>query len=129
MKKLLSSLLLMIITGLTANSAVMTYEEASSQNSEKPMAVLVYADWADGYTNALNEFKKTQKTMTNSYNYVELNVASKDMKNFNKKYVICTNLPYILLLRSNGKFSSLIDYNCALNTSCTVSKMKSFQRK
>ena len=55
MKKfvLLITLLALSITGV---SAAVSFSSALANNNNKPMAVLIYADWADGYKNALVQF-------------------------------------------------------------------------
>ena len=128
MKKLIVFLAIIIVCSLSANAAVMSYKSASAKNGSKPMAVLVYADWAEQVETALLQYKKTEKKLSKLYNFVELNIAHEDAKAFNDVYIINIKLPYILLLRSNGKFSMLISRDCALSSSCTVDKMRTFLR-
>lgn len=125
MKKILVFLTILLLTA-SANAA-MTFSDAYSDT--KPMAVLIYADWADDYATALTGFRGMQQELGDIYNYVELNIASEDTKEYNKQNVILPNVPYVMLYRSNCKISRLIDKNCALSPACALPKMKSFIRQ
>lgn len=126
MKKFISFLFVaMLLMGLKAN-ATTTFEEAFSQSSTKPMLVLIYAQWADGYENCLNQFKAVENEFGDKFNYVELNIADKDTKSFNSRYHIYPNLPYVLMFRDGGKVSRYIPKNCASDNSCIIPKIKSF---
>ena len=129
MKKILLIFSFLIFALIPASADVMNLETAIAKNSSKPMAVLIYANWADNYQAILQEFRKVERNLSNSYNFVELDIASKDAKIFNNNYVIYTKLPYIMLFRSNGKFSFLINRECTASSSCTISKMRTFERK
>ena len=121
-------LLAVLIFALQANAA-MTYKDASAENGKKAMAVLVYARWAQNYDYALEIFRNAQGRLGKSYNYVELDIASDDAKEYSEKYSIRSKLPYIALFRSNGEFQRYLDRNCTSDLNCAVSKMKSFLRK
>ena len=84
MKKIFILFTLFLFTASVVSS--MTFDEAFSQVNNKPMAVLVYADWADGYQNALQQFKAVQKNLAAQYNFVEMDIATINAKSFNKKY-------------------------------------------
>lgn len=118
---------LFMFIGVKANASV-SFEQAFSQVSSKPMLVVVYANWADDYTRYLNNFRELEKTFGNEFNYVELDIASKDAKHFNSRYHIYPNLPYVLMYRDGGKVSRYIQRNCAASTSCMIPKIKSFAR-
>ena len=126
MKKfiLLIALIALSIRGV---SAAVTFSQARADSS-KPMAVLVYADWADGYQNALLQFRKIQKDFGNSYNYVELNITKREAKEYSDSFKIMPGLSYIMLYRNNCKISRLLEKSCASNYSCISSKMKTFAR-
>ena len=129
MKKFLSIFVLLIVLFLTtrAHAKTLTFSQAYGQIDHKPMAILVYADWADNYQNHLINFRKTERTTLGQYfNFVELDIASKEAKLFNDKFEIYPQLPYIILLRNNGKVTHYIKRNCSSDTSCIISKMKSF---
>lgn len=126
MKKIFLVLAILCISVLQANAAVTTFDNAYSQNGNKPMMVLVYANWADGYQNALAQFRNVQQTFGKSYNFVELDLASKDAKSYCDKFMITPGMPYIMLFRSNCKISRLIDKSCAANSACISSKAKAF---
>ena len=120
-------LLLTLTITLKINAKTLTFPQAFSQISQKPVAVLVYADWADNYQTHLINFRKLEKTqLGQNFYFAELDIASKEAKIFNDKYEIYTKLPYIILLRNNGKVSRYIQRNCASDTACTINKMKAF---
>ena len=125
MKKLLSSLflLLLIFVG-TQQAKAMKYEQAINQS--KPMAIFVYAPWADGYTTMLQSFNALQQKYGEKYNFVTMNIATDDAKVYNQKYYIYPNLPYVMLFRERGKFSRFIEKNCAQDTQCLSTKMDLF---
>ena len=125
MKKLLSSLILLLlfVVGMQQANA-MKYDQAINQS--KPMAILVYAPWADGYTTMLQSFNSLQQKYGAKYNFVTMNIATDDAKVYNQKYYIYPNLPYVMLFRDKGKFSRFIERNCAQDTQCLSTKMDLF---
>lgn len=116
---------LVLFSGIKAN-ATTTFENAYSQCGTKPMLVLIYADWADNYKTYLEQFKIVQREFGDTYNYVELNIANKDTKNYNRRYRIYPNLPYVMMYRNSGKISRFIPQNCAIDSRCMIPKIKSF---
>ena len=125
MKKVFLSLLLSCLT-LSAGAAV-SFSDAFADNS-KPFAVLLYADWAPNYQDALLQFRLAQATMGDTYNYVELNIADEDTRAYNALYTIVPGMPYIMLYKTSGKISRYLDRRCTFDTSCVVSKMTTFVR-
>ena len=125
MKKLLSSLILLLlfVVGMQQANA-MKYDQAINQ--PKPMAILVYAPWADGYTTMLQSFNSLQQKYGAKYNFVTMNIATDDAKVYNQKYYIYPNLPYVMLFRDKGKFSRFIERNCAQDAQCLSTKMDLF---
>ena len=125
MKKVLTILVsaIFIYSGICAVKAA-TLEELIGQQT--PLAVLVYADWADDYKSYIDAFKTIENTYGDALNYFELNIASKDTKYFNQRYHIYPNLPYILLFRDNGKVSRYVQKECVLDESCLQTRVKSF---
>lgn len=126
MKKILSFLLFVLLISFSLEAKSMTFEEAFYESNSKPMVVLLYADWADGYKVASQEFKKVEEQFSEKINFVELNIADKDAKFFNSMYHIYPNLPYVILLRGTGKVWRYLPKNCAMDSSCVVTKIKSF---
>ncbi len=127
MKKMLNLLLvfaLMIFASVKVSA--LTFEEAFNQADRKPMVVLIYAQWADGYQTTLQQYRTVKAQMGNKFNFVELDIASKDTKSFNSRYHIYPNLPYILMFRDGGRVSRYIQRSCAADAACTTSKLKSF---
>lgn len=127
MKKLIAILIMSALT-LSVKAAV-KYSDAYEVNDTKPMAVLIYADWADNYQNYLSEFRKIQQELGDIYNYVELDLASEDARNYTEQNMILTKLPYIMLYRSKGRFARVLERSCASDASCAAPKMKSFIRQ
>ena len=129
MKKVAYLLLvaLFLFLGVKANASV-SFEEAFSQASSKPMLVLVYAEWADNYEVFLEKFRGLEQEFGNDFNYVELDIAKPEAKSFNSRYHIYPNLPYVLMYRDGGKVSRYIQRNCAINESCMVPRIKSFTK-
>jgi len=112
----------LLLTNL--QSQAMTFEQAYNEMYSKPAMVIVYADWADNYQAYLNNFRKLKSVFGNRYNYVELDIASKDAKFYNSRYPINTNLPYVYIYSCGGKKARFINRQCASDTSCMVSKIK-----
>lgn len=127
MKKMFNLLFVLSLVMLSAVKInAMTFEEAFSISDKKPMVVLVYAQWADNYQGFLQQFQIAEKQLSDKYNFVEMDIASKDTKAFNSRYHIYPNVPYVLMYRNSGKVSRYIDRNCAASASCMVPKLKSF---
>lgn len=127
MKKLLIIVLLLML--MPTVKAAMNYNDAYAMNNSTPMAVFIYADWATNYETNLTEFRKAQQELGDKYNYVELDIASKDTEAYTEQNAILPKLPYIMLYRSKCKFARLIDRSCASDEACILSKMKSFMRQ
>ncbi len=125
MKKLLSSLFLtmLLLAGMPQANA-MKYDQAINQS--KPMAIFVYAPWADDSQAMLQSFSGLQKKYGTTYNFVTMNIATDDAKVYNQKYYIYPNLPYVMLFREKGKFSRFIEKNCAKDTQCLSTKLDLF---
>ena len=82
MKKILSiGVLLTVLSFLgISKSFALTFDQAFSQVGKKPMVVLIYANWADGYENCLQQFRTVKASLGGVYNFVELDIAQKDAK-------------------------------------------------
>lgn len=125
MKKFLSILFLLTIILLGVNKAnSMSYEEAS--NDSKPMALLIYASWADDVDKVQQTFNTVGQKYSVKYNFVTMDIASAETKTFNKKYHIYPNLPYVLLFKDRGKISRYLQKDCAQDTSCFTQKLDMF---
>ncbi len=125
MKKFLSFLFLLTVILFSANQAnSMSYEEAS--NDSKPMALLIYASWADDIDKVKQTFDTLAQRYDKKYNFVTLDIASSDTKVFNKKYHIYPNLPYVLLFKDRGKISRYLQKDCAIDNSCFAQKLDMF---
>lgn len=122
-------LFLLLVGFISINKTIaapMSFSEGYSQTSRKPLAVLVYATWADNYVGHVRNFRRLQNEVGNQFNYVELDIASPQAKAYNDRYEIFPKLPYIILFRNNGRVSRLIQRDCASDTSCVKTKMKAF---
>ena len=128
MKKILLLFISLIVFTLKAPAAVsrVTFEEAFNEVNRTPMLVLVYANWADDYRNCLNTFRELEDIYGDTFNFVELNIASEETRAFNARFKIDQNLPYVLMFRDGGKISRYLNSECLLNESCISSRIKSF---
>ena len=125
MKKILSFLFLSVAFFICTNTVnAMSYEEAIVQS--KPFALLVYADWADDVQAVSQNFSAAGLKYASKYNFVSLNIASKDAKAFNKSFHIYPNLPYVLLFRDKGKFSRYLNKECIMKEACFNEKLDFF---
>ena len=123
MKKFVLLALVGVLAGMLPSMA-MTYEEAL--NASKPMALLMYAPWADGVDTVTQNFNAMQQTYGSRYNFVKINIATAEAKTYNQKYHIYTNLPYVLLMRDRGKISRYLPKSCINETSCFQTKLDLF---
>ena len=104
----------------------MTFAEAYNKSSSKPAVVFVYADWADNYQTLQRRFRAVQARLSGKFNFVEVNLANKDAKLLNSIYYIYPNLPYVFLIRNNGKVTKHITRDCLSSTSCLMEKISTF---
>jgi len=125
MKRLLL-LVTLIVLGITDVSAAVSFSNALANNDNKPMAVLVYADWADGYQNALLQFRRIQKSYGTSFDFVELNITKKEAKEYSDRFKIMAGLPYVMLYKTKCKKARYLDKKCTASYSCVDSKMQTF---
>ena len=103
MKKILLLMVSLFTFTLTTQvSNATTYTEGIKDS--KPMALLIYADWADNASDMIGQFKIQEAKYGKLYNFVLLNIASADTREFNKKYHIYPNLPYVLLYKDGERF-------------------------
>ena len=121
------TLLALITLSLTISTTMaMNFDEAFKQSGSKPMALLLYADWADNAQEVSQAFSAAEPMFANKYNFVKLNIANKDAKSFNKIYSIMPNLPYVMLFRDGTKFSRMVKSDCVMNSSCFSDKLNAF---
>lgn len=125
MKKLILSMLT-LLTLATSTQAIKAMTFAEGLNDSKPMALLIYANWADGAADTIGKFKSQQAQYEDRYNFILLDIASEDTKEFNKKYHIYPNLPYVLLYKDNGKVSRYLQKDCVMDDSCFTEKLDFF---
>ena len=125
MKKILATLFLFATFAVQVQTAnAMSYDEAIKQ--PKPMVLLIYADWAEGLDKVNQSFDNAQKQYGTTYNFVKMNIASSDAKNFNKKYYFYPNLPYALLIRDGGKVSRYLQKDNINDASAFAERLKAF---
>ena len=126
-KKILWSLIVFSLICLCVSAepqTKMTFAQGIAQS--KPMALYLYADWADGAKQGLAAFNQMKPKYSSKYNFVTLNIADSEAKSFNKMYHIYPNLPYVLLFRDGTKFSRFVNIDCVNNTSCFNNKLDVF---
>ena len=125
MKKIFVLFAILMLSAIRTNTVkAITFEEAFSQS--KPIAVLIYADWADDYLETLKAFDEIEPQYSNKYNFVRLNIADKDTKVFNKTFHIYPGLPYVLLFKDRGRISRYLKKDCVLDSSCIGDKLHVF---
>lgn len=125
MKKFLATLFLFATFAVQVQTAnAMSYDEAIKQ--PKPMVLLIYADWAEGLDKVNQNFDNAQKQYGATYNFVKMNIASSEAKNFNKKYYFYPNLPYALLIRDGGKVSRYLQKDNINDASAFAERLKAF---
>ena len=123
MKKFLTALILLAAVGIQSAMAV-TFDEAMSQN--KPVAVLIYAPWADGQDTMLQAFNNMGARYGEAYNFASVNIATEEAESFNERCYIYPNLPYVLLFRSGGKVSRFLKKDCVLDEACFAERLDMF---
>lgn len=127
MKKVLLSLFVLICMLVSVrNVQAISFSEGIKDS--KPMALLIYANWAEDISDVMAKFKVQEAKYSNTYNFVLLNIASEDTKEFNKKYHIYPNLPYVLLYKDNGKISRYLQKSCVLDDSCFTERLDFFTK-
>jgi Thioredoxin. len=127
MKKIFGIIFILCLTAvISLKATAMTFEEAFNVSNKKPMLVLIYAEWADNYQSYVTAFDAVQTEFDNDFNFIKLNIASPETRFFNSRYHIYPNLPYVLMFRDGGKVSRYIQRDCVLNSTCMVSRVKSF---
>jgi len=125
MSKKISLLFLLSLIIATVHPA-MAIKYSEALNASQPMALLIYADWADGLTGVSQTFNILSQRYENTYNFVRLNIADPETKVFNQKYHIYPNLPYVLLYKDGGKISRYLPKDCASDLSCFSGKLDMF---
>ena len=127
MRKLLSAFLVVFILFFNCLiSEAAELQKAIDNVSRKPAIILLYADWAPGYTTAIKNFRLAKRELKDKYNFVELNIADPEARYFNSRYYILTGLPYIFMIRGNGRVTKQIRSDCLSTKSCIVDRLKTF---
>lgn len=125
MKKFLSFVFLFVIfISISQKADAMRYEEGFQQ--QKAMALYIYAPWADNYANVMKSFKAMEAKYGTKYNFITMNIATDEVKEFNKRSYIYPNVPYVLLSRDKGKFLRFVKSDCVLDNACFASKLDVF---
>jgi len=125
MKKLLTVFSILILTFFAVLKVqAITFEEAMSQN--KPMAVLIYADWAPDVQGVNAMYEEMSKTYANKYNFTKINICKSEALGFNQTYQIYPKLPYVLLFKDKGKISRYLRKECATDRACFKEKLDFF---
>ena len=125
MKKIISCLVLFL--GLVAwTGSVQADMFTDVINQQKPVAVLIYADWAEDLQSAMTSFGALEQDYSNKYNLVRINISTAEAKEFNKTYYIYPNLPYLLLFKDRGRLSRMVVRDCLKQDSCVRPKLDIF---
>ena len=88
--------------------------------------LLIYADWADGYQQALNNFNNIQNLYPKDFNYVKMNIADKSAKEYNKRFPFEANLPYAIMMKNGGTIARYIKGSCVSDMACYEKSIKFF---
>ena len=104
--------------------SAMSFDEAMSQN--KPMAALIYADWADNAQTINSTYDAIGQQYASKYNFTKVNICTAEAKGFNQKYHIYPKLPYVLLFKDNGKVSRYLTKDCVMDSSCFKERLDFF---
>ena len=125
MKKKLAILFLFVVFCFSLNKAnAMKFEEALTQS--KPVAVLIYAPWADNINEVMQSYDNMEKSYGNRFNFTKINIATEDAKAFNKTYHIYPNLPYVLFFKDRGKITRYLRKDCILDKACFSERLDFF---
>ncbi len=125
MKKVITILsLLIVFTASIIKADSMSFEDAIVQ--QKPMAVLIYANWADDAKAVLNAYDNMSAAFGERYNFTKVNIATEEAKGFNKMYHIYPNLPYVLLFKDKGKISRYLKKDCIQDNACFKERLEFF---
>ena len=127
MKFILKTFLILLVSLLMiSKTEAMNFAEAYEKSKQKPMIVLIYAEWATNFKTCTNIIDTLEKQYGEKFNFVKIDIAKPEAAAFNEKYHIYSNLPYILMFRDGGKVSRYLKRDCASDYSCVESKMKTF---
>ena len=127
MKKMLTILTVLIVMMFGIRTAnALTFSEGFQQTGTKPMLLLVYATWSDGYKEIEKNFIGLQETYGNKINFVTMDIANQETKAFNEKFHIYPKLPYVLMFRDAGRVTRYVQKDCASNPSCMAEKVRAF---
>jgi len=107
----------------------MSFSDAYEANNTVPMAVLVYAEWSDNAADYLATFRALEREFGDTYNFVEVDIATEYAKDYMERNPILVKPPYIMLYRGKCKFARVIERGCANNNTCISPKMKTFIRQ
>ncbi len=125
MKKFLTVLLMFSFISISTQSVkAVKFEEGINQS--KPMAVIVYAPWADGQAEMIQAFDAMEQRYAEEYNFAKVNIATEDAKAFNARFYIYPNLPYVLLFRNGGKVSRFLKKDCVMDEACFAERLDFF---
>ena len=114
MKKLLGLLLtLVLFLGSSAQAERVKFDEGLAM--KKPLAVLVYASWADDLDKVALQYGLYEQSYDKKYNFAYIDIATEDAKSFNKKFQIYQDLPYVLLFKDNGKITRYLKKDCIMD--------------
>ncbi len=99
---------------------------SSALASDKPFALLIYTSW-NSYDSIYDNMKKLQPAYRN-YNFVRVNLNSRDAADLFNGYIVIRQLPMVVIGKQGGKFSQIIDNDCASEYKCMSKKLKRFAR-
>lgn len=116
----------LLLSATIAKAEVLNFIDAYKQSKSKPFVILIYANWVQDYESYVQQFRNIQKEFGNKYNYVELNIADEDAKDYNQKFIFDRDIPYVVFYRNGCKISRFMDRSCASSSACMIQKIKAF---
>ena len=125
MKKVLTLLFLLSIVVASAQKAnSMSFDEAMGQS--KPVAVLIYAPWADNAEQIKQAYNTLGQEYGDRYNFTTVDITKEEAKGFNQKYTIYPNLPYVLFFKDRGRITRYLKQDCIMDTACFKERLDFF---
>ena len=125
MKKMLMLFLAVLVSiGAARAGSNLPFEEGIK--SSTPLMVLITAPWAEKASDIQTTFEELVESSSNDFNNSVVDLSTESAKEFNKSFMINTNLPYVMLFKDQGKISRHIKRDCIEDSSCFAEKVKLF---
>ena len=117
-------LLALLIGGLLTGANAATVGSALSSN--KPFAILVYTSWSN-YNEIYDNMKKLQQNYRN-VNFARVNLNDEASAALFNGYIVIRQIPMVVIGKKGGKFSQIVDNDCAANYKCMSKRLRQIAR-